>query len=81
MEVLAQSPTVILVRMADKQHVDVEPSRGVAYQLVPKLRDHVGSVVIGSSAADRIFISINILWPPSVWTSVMSPLPTGKNEI
>ena len=39
--------TVILVRVANEQRIDVEPSRGVANQLVPKLRGDVGSIVIG----------------------------------
>ncbi len=37
---------MILVRMADEQSIDVEPSRGVAGQLVPQFRHHSGSVVI-----------------------------------
>ena len=44
---LAQTATMILVRVADEQRIDAEPSRGVAYQLLPKLGDHVGSIVIG----------------------------------
>ncbi len=47
MEVPAQPPAVILVRVAEEQRVDVEPSRGVPNQLVAQLRGDVGRIVIG----------------------------------
>ena len=43
----AQSPAVILVRVAEEQRVDVEPSRGVPNQLIAQLRGDIGRIVIG----------------------------------
>ena len=47
MEVLTEAGTVILVRMADEERVDVPATLAVALQPVTEQLCHIGGVVVG----------------------------------
>lgn len=72
---------MVLVWMADEQRIHIKTALRIPDQPIAEFFATSGVSLSGSSAAARMFISINIRWPASVWTRVMSPLPTGKNEI